>query len=169
MQKVSYKDKEKIDNVVDCLIEKGLNIFNIVDSYNLTVIDEGNFRLKAIEIYNEFSETDNNFINESDLLSKIQGIKRAIYVLVDADSQIPDHMDDDDQSYRILTGVITSSHTKINMLNSTVELTCKKTLGFDATSITHNATNFTNFPCTMLIVCLSDNPFKNSKLIEICN
>jgi hypothetical protein len=169
MQKVCYKDKEKIDNVVDCLIEKGLNIFNVVDVYNLTVIEEGNFRLKAIEIYNEFSETDNNFIHESNLLSKIQGIKRAIYVLVDADSQIPDHMDDDDQSYRILTGVITSIHTKINMLNSTVDLTCKKTIGFDATSITHNATNFTNFPCTMLIVCLSDNPFKNSELIEIYN
>jgi hypothetical protein len=165
MQTVTYNDKEKINKVVDSLVKKGLEIFNSVN--DITIIEEGDFRLKGIEIYNSASTPHAVFVDECPILSTISGINRAIYILIDANSQIPNHLDDDDHSYRIVTGVITSKNTKVNVLDLSIDLTFKRTIGFDATNTTHNATNFTSEPCTMLIVCLNNNPFNSSNLLEV--
>lgn len=170
MQKI-YKDKSKINQVVDILISKGTDIFYSVEEELITIINEGDFRLRGIEIFNKdrnlVSNLDVLFEDEIKILSGIDGINRAIYILLDPRSQIPPHLDDDDQSYRIVTGVNIRDGSEITVLNNTVSMTTKKSLGFEASKITHSSINYGDFFCTMLIVCLSKNPFDTEELVEI--
>jgi hypothetical protein len=166
-QKINYQYKSHIDSVVDLLSIKGLSVLDHIK--DLTVINDGNFKIKAFEVYNRDNALSYQHIFESEinLLANIDSINRAIYIFLEPQSQIPDHYDDDDSSYRIVTGVISSKEVLVETANCTVNLDNKTTIGLDAAKVLHNAKNLTNKYCSMLIVCLDQNPFSTNHLIEI--
>jgi hypothetical protein len=166
-QTIKYQYKSHINLVVDLLSNKGLSVLDTVKS--LTIINDGDFKLKAFEVYNRDSDLEHQslFEDESNILANIDNINRAIYIFLEPHSQIPKHYDSDDNSYRIVTGVISSKEILVETSTCVIHLDNKTTIGLDAANILHNAKNFTNKYCSMLIVCLDQNPFSTNQLIEI--
>lgn len=166
-QKINYQYKSYIDSVVDLLSDKGLSVLDIVKDY--AAINDGNFKMKAFEVYNRDNYLEHRYMfqHESNILANIDYINRAIYIFLEPHSQIPEHYDDDDTSYRIVTGVISSKAVLVETSTCTIHLDNKTTIGLDAAKVLHNAKNLTNKYCSMLIVCLDQNPFSTNQLIEI--
>ena len=172
-QSRNYQDKFKIDKVVDLLSKKSVDLFYSIDHNLMTIINEGKFRLKSIDIFykdkNSHKDYQGKFLQEVEILSTIENIDRAMYLFLDSKCEIPIHVDDDDDSYRIVTGVIISDKIEITVLNTTVDLNEKQSIGFEASEITHSAINYGVEPSTILVVCLSKNCFDTKEMIKIYN
>lgn len=169
----TYKDKSKIDQVVDLLFSKGLAIFDSVENHKMTVINEGMFRIKSIEIFNVQKKMQTDFEgeldNEINILSSCENIDKAMYLCLQPRCEIPLHTDYEDTFYRIVTGVIIPKKTEVTVLNKVVNLKHKHSIGFQANDILHSAINYSDTASTMLVLCLSKNCFGVNELIEIKN
>lgn len=167
MNIAKYQYKDNIDLVVDMLYEKPLTIVEKIK--DLTVINEDGINLKSFEIFNKTNNLlhANLFKGESEILSKIPEINRALYTILEPQSLIPDHVDEEDFSYRIVTGVISSNGVTVEAQETTAFLKNKFSIGLDASNVLHNARNFTDRRCSMLIICLDKNPFLTNNFIEI--
>lgn len=167
MNKIIYQNKNNVDIVVDLLYKKDLSMIDKIK--DLTIINDNGINLKSFEIYNKIYDLShkNLFKDEGIILSKITNINRAIYLILEPQSIIPNHFDEDDPSYRIVTGVIFSHNFSVEAQGTTVFLKNKFTIGLDASNILHGAKNLTDYRCSMLIICLDKNPFLNNELVEI--
>lgn len=166
-----YQDKNKIDRVVESLFDKGIDVFTNIENDKITLINDGNFKLKSIELFNAQKHLQTNFHGlfetEIEMLATIRHIDRALYLLLDSYCEVPMHTDHDDFRYRIVTGVIIPCKTRVSVLNNFIDLESMRSIGFQATDLLHSANNFSHEPCTMLVVCLNKNIFDTKELIEI--
>lgn len=166
-----FKDKSKIDQVVDLLSNKGMEFFHTLSEDKVTIINEGNFKIKSIEILNKQPKLqidfDNTFIQEISILSSIEHLDRVLYLYLYPKCVFPPHTDNSDIYYRIVTGVIATDRTEIKVLNKSVYLEKKQSIGFQANRILHSVVNYSNEPCTMLVLCLNENCFDIDEMIEI--
>lgn len=161
--------KSIIDDIVDNLSKKKIGIFDTIPENKITVFNQDNFKLKAIEIYNRNnvdSFIKEIFYKEYKLLEHINDINRAIYICLDIKSSIPTHIDDDDNSYRILTAVIVDKST-FQIKDSTFSMSDKKSIGFFANKQSHSLMNLGNSKSSFLIICLDNDPLETDEMVEI--
>ena len=84
-------------------------------------------------------------------------------------SVIPRHCDDDDESFRIITGVLNPSND-IDQVGLVIEddsmnLKFKETIGIAAPVVWHHGWNRTNKFWSVLTICVKDNQFNDIRKI----
>jgi hypothetical protein len=101
------------------------------------------------------------FQKEISMLERLPNIERALYMFVDPNSDITEHLDDDDKTtYRILIGVCGEGEFSNVSKQQTNVLTKGKSIGVDVEVELHKGKNYTNNLWSVLIVCISKESYR---------
>jgi hypothetical protein len=145
---LSKKDIDLIDNIKDVEI-------------NEINIPEENCRMRTIEIFNAGSDYNLQiFEEENKLVSQIDNIVRALYIVVDPNTVIPDHYDEEDPNYRIATGVYSASNDieKLGLCveDKKVNLSKGVSVGINASVDLHGGWNYTDQYWIILVLIVKN-------------
>lgn len=178
----TFCTRNNIKTIVDNLMAKGTEVLNEYKEGEYANVTNDNIdfplmpgdicNMKTIEIFSEqgmSEKTQNIFQEEIKLLSKITNLKRALYIFVSPHTVIPNHIDNDDESFRIVTSVFTPS-TDIEQIGLIVdsdllEMKHNKTIGLAAPEVWHNGWNKTDQYWTFLTLCIKDEMFDGIRKI----
>jgi hypothetical protein len=178
----TFHADNNLDKIVDLLIDKGSTVLDLYDTDEYTNVTNDNIDfpvesgkvcdMKVIEIFSSLGmtkKTENIFLKEIELLSQINNLDRALYVFVSPHSYIPNHIDDDDKSFRIVTGVLTPSVNKdelgLVVDNNFVQLQNKQTIGLSGPEAWHHGWNNTDHYWSVLTLCMKDPQFNGIRNI----
>ena len=178
----NFCKENNLDTIVDLLIAKGsavLAMYDLTEYTNVTnenidfpVVPGETCNMKIIEIFSNLGiaeKTQNIFAEEISLLNQIDNLQRALYIFISPHSVIPIHIDDDDDSFRTVTGVLTPSvdKTKLGFVidQDFIQLQNKQTIGIAALDVWHHGWNNTDQYWSMLTLCIKDNKFNGIRKI----
>lgn len=148
-----YKDN-KIGNIIDSLESKTSDIINEFQSSSYVYIRMWNSRV--IDLLDGDSTVKKTFQKEITMLENLPNIERALYMFVDPNSSITEHLDDDDKTtYRILIGVCGEGEFSNASKKQTNVLTKGKSIGVDVEVELHKGKNYTENLWSVLIICIN--------------
>jgi hypothetical protein len=178
-----YATENNLEKIVELLLSKGSNILNMYEPDEITNVTNENIDfpviegevcdMKIIEIFSNThisDKTQDIFLKEIALLSQIKNLERALYIFISPRSIIPAHCDDDDLSFRIITGVLTPS-SDVNQIGLVIDndaalnLKVNQTIGIAAPVIWHHGWNRTDKFWSVLTLCVKDNMFDGIRKI----
>jgi hypothetical protein len=171
-----------LDKIVDLLIDKGPKVLDLYDPEEYTNITNDNIdfpvevdkvcNMKVIEIFSSLgmtTKTNSIFLKEIELLSQINNLDRALYVFVSPHSCIPNNVDDDDESFRNVAGVLTPSVNKdelgLVVDNNFVQLRSNQIIGLSGPEAWHHGWNNTDYYWSVLTLCMKDPQFSGIRTI----
>lgn len=178
----NFYAENNVSKVVSLLTAKGpgvLDLYEPGEYANVTnenidfPVPEGDIcNMKTIEVFSILGITEKTksiFQEELEVLKQIANLQRALYIFVSPHSVIPNHIDNDDESFRIVTSVLTPS-TDIEQIGLIVdsdllEMKHNKTIGLAAPEIWHNGWNRTDQYWTFLTLCIKDKMFDDIRKI----
>jgi hypothetical protein len=145
---LSKKDIDLIDNIKD------------VEIIEISIPEE-NCRSRIIEIFNVDSDCNPQmFEEENKLISQIDNIVRALYMVFDPNTVIPDHYDEEDPNYRIATGVYSASNDldKVGLCveGKKVNLSKGVSIGINASVDLHGGWNYTDQYWIILVLIVKN-------------
>ena len=115
--------------IIEILSKKDVDLIDKINGVEIVEISipEENCRMRSIEIFNVGNNCNlQMFEEENIIISQIDNIVRALYIVVDPNTVIPDHYDEEDPNYRIATGVFSASNNiekvGLRVENKTVNL-----------------------------------------------
>jgi hypothetical protein len=178
----NFCKENNLDTIVDLLMAKGSDVLDIYDLTEYTNVTNENIdfpvvpgetcNMKIIEIFSNLGiaeKTQNIFAEEISLLNQIDNLQRALYIFISPHSVIPSHIDNDDESFRIVTGVMTPNvdKTKLGLVidKDFIQLQSKQTIGIAAPKVWHHGWNYTDQYWSMLTLCIKDNKFDDIRKI----
>lgn len=177
-----YAVENNLVKIAELLADKGSEVLDRYMADEITNVTNENIDfpvpveetcdMKIIEIFSKKTiskKTQNIFAEEIKLLSKIKNLERALYIFMSPQSVIPRHCDDDDESFRIITGVLNPSND-IDQVGLVIEddsmnLKFKETIGIAAPVVWHHGWNRTNKFWSVLTICVKDNQFNDIRKI----
>jgi len=177
-----YAVENNLEKIAELLADKGSEVLDSYMADEITNVTNENIDfpvaveeicdMKIIEIFSKKTiskKTQNIFAEEIKLLSKIKNLERALYIFMSPQSVIPRHCDDDDESFRIITGVLNPSND-IDQVGLVIEddsmnLKFKETIGIAAPIVWHHGWNRTNKFWSVLTICVKDNQFNDIRKI----
>lgn len=178
-----YAAENNLEKIVELLLAKGSNILDMYEPNEITNVTNENIDfpvpeaevcdMKVIEIFSDThisDKTRNIFLKEIELLGQIKNLERALYVFISPHSVIPAHCDDDDLSFRVITGVLTPSSdvTQVGLVidnDAALNLKVNQTIGIAAPVIWHHGWNRTDKFWSVLTLCVKDNMFDGIRKI----
>ena len=149
----SYLAPFKLSMKREGLINKGLAPAVEAVTANLPGIRWANQR--ALQLSNRRPD-QNVFSKAIVLLKKIKNLQRALYIFVSPNSIIPNHVDDEDECFRMVTGVLTPDNIGLVLDDEPVQLKKSQTIGFSASEVWHHGWNNSNQYWSMLTLCIKD-------------
>lgn len=174
----NFSEEYELGKIVDLLIDKGPTVLDSYTSEEYTNVTNENCDLpipkdkacnmKTIEIFNNLGmtkKTQNVFSKEIVLLKKIKNLQRALYIFVSPNSIIPNHVDDEDECFRMVTGVLTPDNIGLVLDDEPVQLKKSQTIGFSAPEVWHYGWNNSNQYWSMLTLCIKDKKFDGIRKI----
>lgn len=145
--------------IIEILSKKDINLIDKFDESEINEISipEENCRMRTLEIFNDGNDCNlKMFEEENELISYIDNIVRALYIVVDPNTVIPDHCDEEDLNYRIATGIFSASDNiekvGLRVENKTVNLSKGVSIGIDASVDLHGGWNYTDQYWIMLVI-----------------
>lgn len=180
---LKYAIENNLEKIVELLSAKGSNVLDMYESNEITNVTNENIDfpvpegevcdMKIIEIFSNTGisdKTQNIFLKEIELLGQIKNLERALYVFISPYSIIPAHCDDDDLSFRVITGVLTPSSdvTQVGLVidnDDALNLKVNQTIGISAPVIWHHGWNRTDNFWSVLTLCVKDNIFDGIRKI----
>lgn len=145
--------------IIEILSKKDINLIDKFDESEINEISipEENCRMRTLEIFNDGNDCNlKMFEEENELISCIDNIVRALYIVVDPNTVIPDHYDEEDPNYRIATGIFSASDdiekVGLRVENKTVNLSKGVSIGIDASVDLHGGWNYTDQYWIMLVI-----------------
>lgn len=180
---LDYANENNLEKIVELLSAKGSDILDAYESDEITNVTNENIDvpvpdgevcdMRIIEIFSNMgisNKTQNIFLKEIELLSQIKNLERALYIFISPNSIIPAHCDDDDLSFRVITGVLTPSLdvTQVGLVidnDDTLNLKANQTIGIAAPVIWHHGWNRTDKFWSVLTLCVKDNRFDGIRKI----
>lgn len=149
--------------IIEFLSKKDLDLIDKISDVEIIEISipEENCRMRTIEIF-DVNKNYNLplFEEENKLISQIDNIVRALYIVVDPNTVIPDHYDEEDPNYRIATGVFSASDdikkVGLRVEDKTVNLSKGVSIGIDASVDLHGGWNHTDEYWIMLILIVKN-------------
>lgn len=178
-----YAVENNLEKIVELLLAKGSDILDLYDPEEITNVTNENIDfpvpegevcdMRIIEIFSDMGISDKTqtmFLKEIELLSQIKNLERALYVFVSPHSVIPAHCDDDDLSFRIITGVLTPSPDvdQVGLVidnDTALNLEVNQTIGIAAPVIWHHGWNRTDKFWSVLTLCVKDKKFDGVRKI----
>jgi hypothetical protein len=153
-----YKDNN-VAKIINSLHSKKANIINEFDLSSYVYIKMWNSRV--INLLDGDVKVNKIFQKEISMLERLPNIERALYMFVDPNSDITEHLDDDDKTtYRILIGVCGEGEFSNVSKQQTNVLTKGKSIGVDVEVELHKGKNYTNNLWSVLIVCISKESYR---------
>jgi hypothetical protein len=177
-----YAVENNLEKIAELLADKGSEILDRYMADEITNVTNENIDfpvpvneicdMKIIEIFSTKSiskKTQNIFSEEIKLLSKIKNLERALYIFMSPQSVIPRHCDDDDNSFRVITGILNPSndinHVGLVIEDDLMNLKFKETIGIAAPVVWHHGWNRTDKFWSVLTLCVKDNQFNDIRKI----
>jgi hypothetical protein len=178
-----YAAENNLEKIVELLLAKGSTILGMYETDEITNVTNKNIDfpvldgeicdMKVIEIFSDTGISDktrNIFSKEIEILDQIANLERALYVFISPHSIIPAHCDDDDLSFRIITGVLTPSSdvAQIGLVidnDPALNLKVNQTIGIAAPVIWHHGWNRTDKFWSVLTLCVKDKTFDGIRKI----
>jgi len=153
-----YKDND-IAKIINSLHSKKANIINEFDLSSYVYIKMWNSRV--IDLLDGDEKVNKTFQKEIAMLKRLPNIERALYMFVDPNSDITEHLDDDDtETYRILIGVCGEGEFSNVSKKQTVVLTKDNAIGVDVEVELHKGKNYTDSLWSVLIICIDKETYR---------
>jgi len=156
-----YLERNNINYLTESLKNKGVDIIKKVPLDQIIYIDEWSsnvFELYSADTSNKVNEL---FAEEQQYLSKLENLERVLYMFVDPNQEIIEHVDDDDtNTYRILVGIHGNGEFSNISQNKTKILTYNNSIGIDVEVEPHKGKNLTDSVWAILIICLYKKYYK---------
>ena len=161
-----YKKENNVDLIIDLLSKKPIDLIeNVPAEYvNEIRIDEENCRFRILEFFNADEPAPefltNLFADAVVPVSKMQDIVRVMFMVIDPNTIVPEHVDDDDPNYRIIN-VVYSKSPDVEKVGMSVEdkrygLTKNFSIGIDASVEMHGVWNYTDQPLIIAVTVLKE-------------
>jgi hypothetical protein len=159
-----YKTENNLNLVIDIVSIKSINFIDTAPLLHVSDIkyEEEACRFRVLEFFNldepVSNEVSDLFIEENKIISNMKNVVRAMYMSIDSNTVIPEHMDDEDPNFRIINVIHSSSadiekcgmfikDTKHKMINGSI-------IGLNASFEPHSVWNYTDDPLIVVVIII---------------
>lgn len=159
-----YKTENNLNLVINILSKKPIDFIDTAPLLHISDIkyEEEACRFRVLEFFNVDEPVSNEvsdlFIEENTIISDMKNVVRAMYMSIDSNTVVPEHMDDEDPNFRIINVIHSSSSdiekcgmfikdTKHKMINGSV-------IGLNASCEPHSVWNYTNDPLIVVVIII---------------
>jgi hypothetical protein len=165
----NFKEEFSLDAIIKSLADKGYDYIDKVNRADINFVTEDGAQMMSVDICRGNDYTNEYFQTEGTLLKKIPNLDRAIYLVMQPQSILPKHVDDDSKEFiRITSGVLAASN-QLEDICFTIEdwnicLYENISVGFEAAYKEHKGYNNTDFPWILLVLLID-----RDNITEIAN
>lgn len=165
----NFKEEYSLDAIIKSLADKGYDYIKKVNRADINFLTEDGAQMMTVDICRDDGYINKHFQTEGNLLEKIPNLNRAIYSVIQPQSIVPKHIDDDSKEFiRITSGVLAASN-QLEDICFTIEdwnicLYESVSVGFEAGYKEHKGYNNTDFPWIVLVLLINRN-----NITEIAN
>ncbi len=157
-----YIKENNVNEIIEILSKKPVNFIDIVSKEYVNDIkyEDDECRFRVIEFFDLKNTVPtpllDQFKEENKLIANLKNIVRALYIVADPRTVIPDHYDEDDTNFRIAIGVYSEStdleKVALRVEDNTVNLSKNVFIGIDASVDIHGGWNHTDQYWIMLVL-----------------
>lgn len=151
----AYLERNNVSRIIESLNNKGVDIIKKVPLDEVIYLDEWNSNVFELYSADTSKEVNELFADEHQYFSKLENLERVLYMFVDPNQEVLEHVDEDDtNTYRILVGVHGEGEFSNINQNETKVLTYNTALGIDVEVEPHKGKNLSNSIWAVLIICI---------------